>query len=177
VLWRRLFEPNKIKTNRSRPGMKALWKPHNWLSNTIGSLTKGFSLFYFLNKVACDKIISCSSQVCRNTLVFPRWYDNLCTKESAQLCFPMWVEFPGLPMQLWPFLNLICKLLHGFTYHGPKWVLKIDLFENLKEYVLIRVGNKMFKHNKMLNTFFRCHNPDHKIRNCPPMAKYEPSHP
>ena len=93
----------------------------------------------------------------------------------------MWVEFLGLSLPRWPFIESIANTLGKvitkdneifFNARSQRHVcVEVDLSKDLKDSMEIRVGPQTFCQKVLYlnlpNTCYRCQSVEHKIKDCP----------
>ena len=87
-------------------------------------------------------------------LIFQKWSRDFTVSDDKKLKVPVWVEFPGLPLPCWPFIESIAKSLGKFITKEPKKFVnahpqrcvcvKADLSKDLKDFVKIQIGAQTF---------------------------------
>ena len=93
----------------------------------------------------------------------------------------MWVEFPGLPLPCWHFIEAIAQTLCKVVTKEPekffnacpqrRICIEVDISKDLKDSVEIQVGAQTFSQKVLYlnlpNTCYRCQSAEHKIRDYP----------
>lgn len=148
----------------------------------IQRLTKGFFLFHFGNPSQTDHIFIHGPWTVRSSLlVFQRWSRDFSVSDDNKLRVLIWVEFLGLPIPCWSFLQAIVQTLGKVISVEPdkcfnvcpqqRVCVEVDLSRDLKDSMEIHIGATTFTQKvlylNLLNTCYRCQFADHKIKDCP----------
>ena len=103
-------------------------------------------------------------------LVFQKWLRDFTISDDKKLRFPVWVEFPGLPLPCWPFIESIANILSKvvtkehdkfFNAHPQRHIcVEVDLSKDLKDSVEIQIGAQTFSQKVLYlnlpNTCYSC---------------------
>lgn len=115
--------------------------------------------------------------------MFQPWTRDFSVDEGASLEVPAWVELPGIPVALWPFMERIMAPLvtficakqpkfYGFLPYKRVYV-KIDLSKDLRGHLVDKVDNnsycQMLVYINLPNNFYRFQSVEHKIKDLPLM--------
>lgn len=126
--------------------------------------------------------------MCSSLLVFQKWSRDFTVSDDKKLRVPVWVEFPGLPLPCWPFIESLAQALgtkepEKFFNARPqrRVCIEVDLSKDLKDSVEIQIGAQTFSQKVLYlnlpNTYYRCQSEELKIRDCPlatPRVKPQP---
>ncbi|MCO5604478.1 hypothetical protein L7F22_058644 [Adiantum nelumboides] len=97
------------------PSMEALkgWVSTNWenkniFPNHIQYLPNNYYLFFFDDSNSALQVISNGQWLIKSTpLSFFRWYRGFDPRGEKRVCIPIWVDFPDLPVDFYPWLKNI----------------------------------------------------------------------
>ncbi|MCO5563405.1 hypothetical protein L7F22_017047 [Adiantum nelumboides] len=178
-----------------RPSMEALksWVASNWKNKNIFPnhnqyLPNNYYLFFFYDNNSAFQVISRGQWIIRSTLLFFfRWHKGFDPRGDKLACIPIWVDFPDLPVEYYPWLkNIGAKLgkVLGQKSRGginPKWdpalLIEVNLSKPLKTDISIKDSEGQFWHSQKVvyrnlpNSCFKCHAQGHQIKDCLELEK------
>ena len=147
------------------------WTPHGVRLDVVQNLTKGFLLFHFANPLQADAVFTNEPWSVRSSLlVFQKWSRDFSVSDDKKLRVPIWVEFLGLPLPCWPFIESIAQALGKVVTEEPEiffnacpqrhFCIEVDLSKDLKDSVEIQIGTQTFAQKVLYlnlpNTCYRC---------------------
>ncbi|MCO5562061.1 hypothetical protein L7F22_015687 [Adiantum nelumboides] len=178
-----------------RPSMEALknwvaasWENKNIFPNHIQYLPNNYYLFFFDDNNGAFQVISRGQWIIKSTpLSFFKWHRGFDPRGDKPLCIPIWVDFPDLPVDYYPWLkNLGAKIRKALGQKSrgginPKWdpqlLIEINLNKPLKNDISIKDSDEHLWHSQKIvyrnlpNSCFKCHAQGHQIKDCPEMEK------
>ncbi|MCO5606949.1 hypothetical protein L7F22_064746 [Adiantum nelumboides] len=119
-----------------------------------------------------------------------KWYEGFNPRGDKPTKVPVWVDFPNLPVDFYPWLKDIGSYLGtvlGQKSRGgfnPKWdpqlLIETDLNKDLIYEVPIKDSDGNWLHSQLVtyrnlpNACFHCHKMGHHFKNCPKMSTKDP---
>ncbi|MCO5586584.1 hypothetical protein L7F22_040525 [Adiantum nelumboides] len=101
--------------------IKQQWGSRGVILETIQSLPKNHYLFVFQTPEMAFDIISMGPWLIRSSpLLLSRWNKHFNPEESAQKHYPVWVEFPNLPLHYHQHLKMIASKLGNVLGGRPR---------------------------------------------------------
>lgn len=160
------------------------WEARNILVDQVQYLPNNYYIFFMANEQHAFQVISKGQWLIRNTpLSVFKWYKGFDPKGKKPSRAPVWVDFPDLPIELYPWLKEIGGNLGKVlgqkpkTPINPKWdpqlLIELDLDLPLKDSVNIidNLGNTVLVqkvvYRNLPNACFHCLKQGHLIRDCP----------
>lgn len=152
-----------------------------------------FFSFTFDSPKSVNQFLPQETQTCKcNLLVLNHLAVDFSIENVVSYAFPMWVNFPRLPLPLGKMISDIISPIRKFIFLEPhrmynpwphKWVcVQFDLSRNFPLEVILSFDNGRkqchpIRYLNILNTFFHCHSSKHMIRDCPLLVKSRPQTP
>ncbi|MCO5600856.1 hypothetical protein L7F22_054974 [Adiantum nelumboides] len=183
-----------------RPSVESLkiwisqaWKNRNVQIDQVQYLPNGYYLFFFRDSNSALQVVSQGQWLIKNTpmSVF-KWFSG--PKGPKPSLIPVWVDFPDLPVDFFPWLNdlgnMVGKVMGQKNRGGinPKWdpqvLVEVDISKSLKEEIPIRDSKGQLFHlqkvvyRNLPNACFSYMKQGHLIKDCPDLkssSKNEPS--
>ena len=85
------------------------------------TLPKVFFLFRFANPSQAEAVFTNGPWSVRSSLlVFQRWSRDFTISDDKKLRVSVWVEFPGLPLSCWHFIEAIAQTLGKVVTKEPE---------------------------------------------------------
>ncbi|MCO5569529.1 hypothetical protein L7F22_023243 [Adiantum nelumboides] len=172
-----------------RNWIRSQWGPLEAEVETIQALPKGHYLFMFKNADMAFSVLSHGQWVIRSSpLSLFRWNKDVNAERSALVNYPVWVEFPNLPMHYHSHLaeigSSLGKVLGGRqkSNYVPSWhpqvLIEMDISVELPAAIDIFTDDgELFEqgvaYKYLTNTCFHCGDRSHFVRNCP--IKFPPA--
>ncbi|MCO5600238.1 hypothetical protein L7F22_054348 [Adiantum nelumboides] len=181
-----------------RPSAEALkhWISMHWGSKNIKPshvqyLPNNYYLLFFYNPAEALQVIGYGQWLIRNTPISVfKWYEGFNPRGDKPTKVPVWVDFPNLLVDFYPWLKDLGSYLGtvlGQKSRGgfnPKWdpqlLIEIDLNKELVYEVPIKDSDGNWLHSQLVtyrnlpNACFHCHKMGHHIKNCPKLITKDP---
>ncbi|MCO5560100.1 hypothetical protein L7F22_013707 [Adiantum nelumboides] len=179
-----------------RPSLEALktWANQQWLGRNykldqVQYLPNNYYLFFFDDAESAFQVISQGQWIIKNTPLFVfSWFLGFNPRDPKPTKVPVWVEFPHLPIEFYPWMKQLGSCLgrvlgqrarRGFN---PKWdpLIEVDVNKDLKCEVPIKdlAGNVLhaqkISYKNLPNTYFQCLKQGHHIKDCPELKPAPP---
>ena len=119
--------------------------------DVVQNLTKGFFLLLFANPSQAEAVFTNGPWSVRfSLLVFLRWSRDFTVSDDKKLRVFVWVEFPGLPLPCWHFIESIAQTFGKVVTKEPKKFfnarpqrrvyIEVDLSKDLRDIMEIQIG-------------------------------------
>ena len=98
-----------------------MWSVYGVKVENVLNITKGFSLFQFSNPLHAHKVLNKGPWiVCNSLLVLQPYKPSFNVANEGAMDVIVWVEFLGLPILLWTFLEYLGDSIDQFIFFEPK---------------------------------------------------------
>ncbi|MCO5573684.1 hypothetical protein L7F22_027457 [Adiantum nelumboides] len=179
----------------SAEAMKAWINTHRGSRNIRPShvqyLPNNYYLFFFDNPAEALQVIGHGQWLIRNTPIFVfKWYEGFNPRGDKTSKVPVWVDFPNLPVEYYPWQKELGSYLGsalgqksrgGFNLKwDPQLLVEIDLNKELIFEIPIKNSEGNWLHSQTViyrslpNACFHCNKMGHHIKHCPELNAKDP---
>ncbi|MCO5607913.1 hypothetical protein L7F22_062115 [Adiantum nelumboides] len=167
------------------------WGTRNIRPSDVQYLPNNYYLFFFDDPVEALQVIGHGQWLIKNTPISVfKWYEGFNPRGDKPSKVPVWVDFPNLPVEYYPWLKELRSYLGsvlGQKSRGgfnPKWdpqlLVEIDLNKELIFEIPIKDSEGNWLHSQIVtyknlpNACFHCNNMGHHIKHCPDLNAKDP---